>query len=47
MIRRSHAGEAEAHFRVQHDACVAAFAHVFPPHPLDVGYTFRGESPAP
>jgi hypothetical protein len=98
VIRRSDAGEAETQFAVQRDACVAAFAHVFPPelypfpdeavrrrwrefegtvlvaeedgravgiagvadcflhglyvvpfppNPLDVGYTFRRESPAP
>lgn len=31
MIRRSSLAEAETHYRVQRDACVAAFAHVFPP----------------
>jgi putative acetyltransferase len=31
VIRRSDAAEAETHFRVQRDACLAAFAHVFPP----------------
>jgi putative acetyltransferase len=31
VIRRSGPEEAEQHFRVQRDACVAAFAHVFPP----------------
>jgi GNAT superfamily N-acetyltransferase len=31
VIRRSGADEAETHFAVQREACVAAFAHVFPP----------------
>jgi GNAT superfamily N-acetyltransferase len=31
VIRRSGPHEAEAHFAVQREACVAAFAHVFPP----------------
>ncbi|MGZ4289168.1 MAG: N-acetyltransferase family protein [Gaiellaceae bacterium] len=31
MIRRSGRDEAETHFALQRDACVAALAHIFPP----------------
>ena len=31
IVRSSGVDEAELHFAVQRDACVAAFAHVFPP----------------
>jgi diamine N-acetyltransferase len=31
VIRRSGRDEAETHFEIQRDACVAAFAHIFPP----------------
>jgi RimJ/RimL family protein N-acetyltransferase len=31
IVRPSGADEAETHFTIQRDACVAAFAHVFPP----------------
>jgi GNAT superfamily N-acetyltransferase len=31
VIRRSSREEAETHFEIQRDACVAAFAHIFPP----------------
>ena len=31
MIRRSSRDEAETHFEIQRAACIAAFAHIFPP----------------